>query len=179
MENGNLELRAELRRLTAPPDGAGLAWLNVQIQEMEKLNERLPHSVRLHTQFSPEIGEANCFMFALGIEPDSVRDMCLGNVFPGKSFMQFLLRKRHLDERDILERPVDDDIVVYLQGGVPEHAGKQRVDKVISKWGSGGTHIWEHALWDIPAEYGTEARCFAPLTTAVEIYRAWAASHGL
>jgi hypothetical protein len=75
MANGNSELRAELYRLTLPPEGADFGWLDVQVREMEALNERIPHSVRLHTRFSLPIYEVNCLMFALGIEADAVRDM--------------------------------------------------------------------------------------------------------
>jgi hypothetical protein len=50
---------------------------------------------------------------------------------------------------------------------------------VISKWGAAGTHIWRHALWDVPASYGDEARFFAASPTAVALYRRWAADHGL
>jgi len=81
-QNGNSELRAELYRLTHPPEGADFGWLDVQVREMEALNERISYSVRLHTRFSPPIYEVNCFMFALGIEADAVSDMRLGPVFP-------------------------------------------------------------------------------------------------
>ena len=77
MANGNSELRAELHRLTLLPEGADFGWLDVQVREMEALNERIPHSVRLYTLFSPPIYEVNCFMFALGIEADAVSDMRL------------------------------------------------------------------------------------------------------
>jgi hypothetical protein len=91
MTNGNSELRAELYRLTLPPEDADLGWLDVQVREMEALNERIPHSVRLHRRFSLPIYEVNCFMFALGIEADAVSDMRLGPVFPGKQFVESLL----------------------------------------------------------------------------------------
>jgi hypothetical protein len=42
-----------------------------------------------------------------------------------------------------------------------------------------GTHIWRHALWDVPASYGDEARFFAALPTAVALYQRWAADRGL
>jgi hypothetical protein len=45
--------------------------------------------------------------------------------------------------------------------------------------GAAGTHIWQHALWDVPASYGDDARFFAALPTAVALYRRWAADRGL
>jgi hypothetical protein len=179
MTSGNPELRAELHHLTIPPKGTGIEWLDVQIQQMDELNKRLPHSVPVHTPFSLAIYELNCFMFALDIDPRAVSDMCLGPVFPGKKFVQFLLAHTHLRERTAQEGSQDGDIVIYFRNGVPEHAGRLEASMVISKWGSEGTHIWQHALWDVPAIYGDEAGFFAPLPTAVAIYRAWAADQGL
>jgi hypothetical protein len=173
MANGNHKLRAELQRLTVPPEGADLSWLDAQIREIEALNERIPHSVQLHERCSPAIGEANCFMFALGIEADAVRDKCLGQVFPGKRFVEFLLANEHLCEVE------GGPIAIYFRNGVPEHAGTWDGDTLVSKWGGGGSNIWRHALWDVPASYGNEVRFFAPLPTAVDLYRSWATDHGL
>jgi hypothetical protein len=69
-------------------------------------------------------------------------------------------------------------IVIYLRDGAPEHAGRWGGAAVISKWGAAGTHIWQHALWDVPASYGDDARFFAALPTAVALYRRWAADRG-
>ena len=159
MANGNSELRAELYRLTLPPEGADLGWLDVQVREMEALNERIPHSVRLHRRFSPPIYEVNCFMFALGIEADAVSDMRLGPVFPGKQFVESLLANGDLRE---------------VEGGVPSSsifATARRRCRPMGwcrrdlEMGAAGTHIWRHALWDVPASYGDEARFFAALPT--------------
>lgn len=173
MTTGNPELRAELQRLTVPPGDAGIEWLDVQILEMEELNKRIPHSVRLHTRLSRAILELNCFMFALDIAPDAVADMCLGHIFPGQRFVKFLLAREHLRETEA------GTIAIYFRDGLPEHAGKRDGGTVISKWGSGGTHIWEHALWDVPAEYGDEVRFFAGLPGVVDLYLKWAEAHGI
>ena len=174
MTSGNPELRAELQRLTVPPDGAGMEWLDVQIQEMEELNKRIPHSVRLHTRFSEAIYDYNCFMFALGIAPEAVSDMRLGRIFPGEKFVRFLLEHGHLREIK-----TQGPIVIYFRDGIPAHAGKHGAGNVISKWGAGGTHIWQHTLWDVPTEYGNEARSFASLPGVVDLYLKWAAEQGL
>jgi hypothetical protein len=174
MTSGNAELRAELQRLTVPPKGAGIEWLDVQIHEMKDLNERIPHGVRLHTRFLEAIYDLNCFMFALGIAPEAVSDMRLGQIFPGQRFVQFLLADGYLRETK-----ADGPIAIYFRDSIPEHAGTHDAGNVISKWGAGGTHIRRHPLWDVPAEYGNEVRLFASLPTAVEIYRTWAAARGL
>jgi hypothetical protein len=174
MTSGNAELRAELQRLTVPPQDPGIEWLDLQIQEMEELNNRIPHSVRLRTRYSEAIKEYNCFMYALDIAPDEVRDMCLGWIFPGQKFVQFLLANGHL--REVKREPY---LVIYFRDGLPQHAGKLEGQKVISKWGAGATHVWQHDLWDVPVEYGEKARFFAALPEAAELYLRWAASQGL
>jgi hypothetical protein len=174
MQDGNTKLRAELQRLTVPPDGATIEWLNVQIREMHELSKRIPHSVRLQTRFSEAIHDFNCFMFALDIAPEAVSDMRLGRIFPGQRFIEFLLANNHL--REVKTAP---SIVIYFSDGVPQHAGKFDAGTVVSKWGAGGTHIWQHDLWHIPSDYGDESRIFASLPGAVDLYRTWAADQGL
>jgi hypothetical protein len=174
MTSGNPKLRAELQRLTVPPKGAGIEWLDVQIEKMEELKGRLPHGVRIHSRFSEAIYDLNCFMFALGMAPEVVSDMRLAQIFPGQTFVRSLLADGHLRETK-----ADGPIAIYFRDGIPEHAGKREDGNVISKWGAGGTHIWRHPLWDVPSEYGNEVRLFANLPTAVELYRAWAADRGL
>jgi len=174
MQAHNAKLRTELQRLTVPPDGATLEWLNVQIRAMQELNERIPHSVRLHRRFSEAIYDFNCFMFALDIAPDAVSDMRLGRIFPGQEFIEFLLANDHL--REVKTAP---SIVIYFRDGIPQHAGKFDDGMVVSKWGAGGTHIWQHDLWHVPSDYGDESRHFASLPEAVDLYLSWAADHGL
>ncbi|KRP89223.1 hypothetical protein AOQ73_26745 [Bradyrhizobium pachyrhizi] len=174
MQAGNAKLRTELQRLTMPPDGATLEWLDVQIREMQELNKRIPRSVRLHTRFSEAIYEFNCFMFALDVAPNAVRDMRLGRIFPGQNFIEFLLASYHL--REVKTAP---SIVIYFHDGIPQHAVKFDGRSVVSKWGAAGTHIWQHDLWRIPSDYGDESLLFASLPDAVDLYRTWAADQGL
>lgn len=75
MQKGNHTLRDELQRLTEPPQDAQGEWLDVQIREIEALNRRIPHSVRVHTKYSREIYDLNCFMFALGITVDDADEV--------------------------------------------------------------------------------------------------------
>jgi hypothetical protein len=113
-------------------------------------------------------------MFALDIEPHAVSDMRLGPVFPGEKFVRSLLAEGRL-----IETTTKSSIVIYFRDDTLLHAGKMDAKNVISKWGAGGTHIWQHNLWDVPARYGDKARFFASLPTAVELYLKWAADQGL
>lgn len=124
MTCGNGKLRTELQRLTVPPNGAGINWLDVQVREMDELNKQIPHSVRLHTRFSEAIYEYNCFMFAFDIAPEAIRDMREGHIFPGQEFVQFLLAKNYL--REVKTGP---SIVIYSRDGIPQHAGSSHPTK--------------------------------------------------
>jgi len=119
-------------------------------------------------------------MYALGIEADAVRDMCLGHVFPGVEFISALMRDT-LNFRGEGQAAVGD-IAIYLDNGAPRHAGKVGADgAIISKWGSGRTHVWRHGLWEIPHHYGDQVRFAKPLPVgqAIAAYREWAAERGL
>jgi hypothetical protein len=103
-------------------------------------------------------------MFAIGI---TVSDAYEVMAFPDKDFMRFLLAG-HLCEAD-----GEGPIIIYFRDGAPEHAGSWREGAVVSKWGFGRTHIWQHALWDVPTSYGDEARFFKSLPNVFELYRSW------
>lgn|SRR6266478_4195215 len=173
MANGNSELRAELYRLTLPPEGVDLGWLDVQVREMEALNERIPHSVRLHRRFSPPIYEVNCFMFALGIEADAVSDMRLGPVFPGKQFVESLLANGDLRE---------------VEGGSHRHlfsrrragdAGRWGGAAVISKWGRPGPTSGDMPCGMCRHPTATKHASLRRCRPVVALYRRWAADRGL
>jgi len=175
----NSDLRSELERLTTPTCNDLDEWVGKQVDEIEKLRQRIPHSVRLYQRWSLSIHELNCFMFALDIHPDAVRDKCSNKVFPGSSFTKSLLRDGFLHQRSQLTKAEDGAVILYFTGDEPKHAGKINAGAVISKWGSGGTSIWRHALWDIPTSYGEEMRLYTPQSDIEEKYRRWATENGL
>jgi hypothetical protein len=162
MQKGKPTLRDELQRLTEAPQDADLGWLDVQIREIEALNKQIPHSVRVRTRYSREIYDLNCFMFALGITVSDANEVmaCLD-----KHLMMLLLAS-HLSKAD-----GEGPIIIYFRDGMPEHAGRWREGTVVSKWGSHCTHIWQHALWDIPTSYGSDAQFFKALPNASELYK--------
>ena len=179
VEKSSPELRAELSRLTHPAEDAELEWLDFQIREIAALNEWHPHSVALHTPSTDATAKMNCFTYALDIDPDAISDMCLGKVFPGSEFVSTLMRSA-LCATDGAET---GGIVLYLDSAnLPRHAGKiGGGGRIISKWGACRTHIWEHGLWEVPIEYGDEARFFECPTPgmAAQCYLTWAKAKGL
>ncbi|MGO8914341.1 MAG: hypothetical protein ACLQJR_00370 [Stellaceae bacterium] len=120
-------------------------------------------------------------MFALDIETDAIRDRCQGQlIFPGKKFIRAMEEKELLHAKALSPSDAaEGDILIYYRNGAPEHAGILTSNRVISKWGSGPTHIWEHGIYEVPESYGDEVRVFRPRRDTVKLYRAWASSYGI
>jgi len=163
---GYARLRNELSRLVGPPDGATVEWLNAQIRNMDALRGKYEHSIQLCMHADQADDEANCFIHALGIDVDDVRELCSDKVFPNSRFVTSLLNgpmaKKSIDVR----QRKNGDIVIYFDAsGKPVHAGVCKGNHVISKWGTGLTHVWAHGLWEVPVEYGNRVRVFRPIST--------------
>ena len=119
-------------------------------------------------------------MFALGIEADAVRDKVEGEIFPGKKFVRTLVQTRFLCAKAVSpSAAAEGDILIYYRNGEPTHAGQSASTRVISKWGSGATHIWEHPIYEVPESYGDKVLVFGQRRDAVELYRAWASANGV
>ena len=171
MTSRNSELRKELDLLTTPPESltaaspaaAWEAWLAEQVRNIAELAGTHPHSIRLHTQGTPA-ERRNCFAIALGLDPEAT----FGSgsyVAPGSKFVRDLCKSRILERKVMApSEAAETDILIYLDGVCPRHAGKWDNGKVISKWGHGPTHVWKHALWDLPESYGHDVGVFRPIS---------------
>ena|GEM_PF-1956200 len=111
----------------------------------------------------PEADRYNSFGFALDLA-DSERHIAVAthfrNIHADNVFVIYLLKNGGLEEVQP-ESLHKGDIVIYFHNADPTHAGKIFGDRVISKWGLG--NLWEHALFEIPASYGTDVRYFRAL----------------
>ena len=87
------------------------------------------------------------------------------------SYSSYLI-ERHLTEIEQNEIQ-DGDYIIYFDNGKPQHAGRIRNNKVVSKWGM--YHLWEHGIWEIPIEYGDTVRFFTqiPLEECVSAFKTW------
>ena len=147
-------LRAALQRITDPPLNSGLERLETQIKEIANLKTRYPHDIWLHTKFTCAMRELNCFMYALGMSADHVREKCDAGVFPGAKFVKWLVDSNVLLPA-FSEVKTDTNLVIYFgQADCPTHAGWIQGVRVTSKWGSGCTHIWTHGIFEVPSGYG-------------------------
>jgi hypothetical protein len=76
-------------------------------------------------------------------------------VFAGRRFVEWLLKNRLVE----FQRPVPGCLVLYFTGDVWQHVGVVAGEgRVISQWGT--FPVYEHALFEVPARYGNEARFF-------------------
>jgi hypothetical protein len=180
MTMGCQRLRIELEHLTiAPDDVIGRQrvdkWLDDQIEAVAALRERYPHSITLHARSNTAIEEMNCFMYALGLKTDAAREFCDGNsIFPRANFVSSLIGT-------VIKRKTDDaangDLVIYFdEMQRPLHAGIWKAGRIISKWGSGITHVWEHEPFEIPSSYGNRVEVFGQVSPqqAVSAFQEWA-----
>jgi hypothetical protein len=179
MTKGLFELRAELSRLTAaPPTGAGIEWLEYQIREIEALRRTFAHSIAVEVRASVATQRTNCVMHALGIKAEEIEEWCNNsNVHPGLDFMAWLANERLIARSIGPDEAVDGDIIVYLGDDLrPLHAASAKQGLIISKWGSGATHVWRHGVFEVPSGYGSDARVYEriPPREAVSAFREWA-----
>jgi len=129
--------------------------------EIERLREEIAHSIELLEGAAP-ISDYTCAVHAFDLIQDptyeSVATFGLCKTFAGKEFIHFLLDQELLEERALDDR-AGGRLLMYFEGGDFQHIGTLLAEnRLVSKWGMG--HLWEHGIWEVPANYGDELRLF-------------------
>lgn len=131
-------------------------------QKIELVRVIHPHSIKALSG-PKDTPKYNCVMFALGIETDDTYlkmcYQCPDDVHANTAFVQFLI-----DRGDILEQSSAEpkSLVVYFGKEKVEHIGRVVDDgRVQSKWGTG--LLYQHAIFEVPANYGDTVRFFTPM----------------
>lgn len=131
-------------------------------QKIELVRGVHPHSIQILSGPKDTL-EYNCVMFALGIETDDkylkMLEHCPNDIHANTAFVQFLV-----DRGDILEQSHADpkSLAVYFGKEKVEHIGLITDDgRVLSKWGTG--LLYQHAIFEVPANYGDTVRFFRPM----------------
>jgi hypothetical protein len=174
------KLREKLDELTHPPAGANAEWLDQQVVEIEQLKAMFPHSIELFQKATIEIANLNCYMYALGMSYEDI-EYCVTceEDLPSSTFVESLISSEILLQCSSDFSDTDDGaVVIYFNDETcltPTHAGIKAGDKVISKWGWGGTHIWKHPPLEVPTQYGGYIKLYTPLTSvaAERAYTSW------
>jgi len=111
----------------------------------------------------PDFKTFNCYAYALGIAGLSrykeIVERHQDSTLANSIFVSHVLDRNELKE--INEQDVTSgDIVFYYANGSLKHGGKigGAPKTVHSKWGH--CEIFEHALWDVPTDYGNSVKYF-------------------
>jgi hypothetical protein len=167
-------LRNRLQEVTHNPD---IATHRIGIEAMRPV---FHHTIDVITNENDNLA-FNCVMFALGLEADAeyfaMATHCPQEVHASTQFLHFLADRGELVERQF---GVPGSLIAYLEDGRFRHIGKMADDgRVRSKWGIG--HLYEHAVFEVPASYGTTVRFFAPmaLDDALDAFFAYAQACGV
>ncbi len=135
-----------------------------------ELKNKIPHQIaEVHGETPGNLlgNEFNCFEFALDlILSDEYKD-CLDYqqgwkirpVGGDASFAKYLIDNLFLKER--AKAGDGSNIIVYFDLNGPTHAGKLNTGVVTSKWGCG--LLLQHAINEVPSNYGNEARLYQDL----------------
>jgi hypothetical protein len=146
---------------------------------IEALRAEYPHTIR---EVAAGDRRFNCFAFALGLwRSANYFRVAAGseepNVFADTPFVHHLVDSGFLVTAECRSAP--DQLVIYSRLRNITHAGTLSAGRVTSKWGTG--KYFEHAIREVPANYGDEVCCFElPLLPAVEAeFLNYAAAQGV
>lgn len=149
-------LRTLLQKITDCPN------VGTHANQIEQLRTVYPHSIKILSGPNDDLGY-NCFMLALGIETDDkylrMLYRCPSSVHANTAFVQFLVDRRNILEQSNAE---PKSLVVYSGKEKVEHIGLITDDgRVLSKWGT--SLLYQHAIFEVPANYGDTVRFFTPM----------------
>jgi hypothetical protein len=124
------------------------------LKEIEGLRAAHTHTIR----FVEKRRDQTCATYAFSLTDDptyrAVAGLC--NIYAGKEFMRWAIDS-HLQE---VSEPHEGCLVSYFFGAEWKHIGVI-VDsaRVVSKWGT--YPLYEHALAEVPEDYGSQVAFYA------------------
>ena len=171
---GNQQLRNTLQQII---DNNREGKVSIQITLIESLSTILPHTIRLEEEAklnNDKSWQYNCFTYAFRLweSPEFVDiNEHFSFLLPNSSFVSYLIAG-HLTQT-VQDDVKDDDYIIYFLNDEPQHAGRIRKDKIVSKWGM--YHLWEHGIWEIPIQYGDRVCFFEQISIeeCVSAFKTW------
>ena len=150
---------------------------------VDALMSEIPHTI-VPVQSVHDLFTFTCLVHVLGFTGQdqylAVAGLGVDKVFAGKAFASWLLRYGSLIEVNPSDAVIDS-LVVYLDGhGEFIHVGLSKLNsRVESKWGQLG--LYEHGLFEVPANYGDTVRYYKhlPYPAAIKLFYDFAAENGL
>lgn len=140
-----------------------------------KVEAEYGHSIRMLEADPAWLRTFNCYAFALGLaEHPRYQGLVAAHqnsALASSAFVAQLLANGNLQEIDQVQ---PGDIALYLVAGSVAHAAVIAVGegRLHSKWGP--NELYDHALWEVPASYGSEVRFFRrpPVATTIDLLEA-------
>lgn len=140
---------------------------NIQIQIINDLKNKCPHSIELIEQINENPADYrecdnktyfNCYMYCFDLSYGDImdRNRLVVERIPNEEYVISLINQ-FLSEIGP-KKANNGDYIIYFDEK-PVHAGRfLRSGKVVSKWGD--YHIWEHAPLEVPLGYGSKVKYF-------------------
>lgn len=149
---------------------------------VDALMSEIPHSI-VPVQSAHDLFTFTCLVHALGftgqVQYLAVAGLRLDKVFAGKAFASWLLQSGSLTEVSLSDAVIGS-LVIYFDGdGEFVHVGLSKFNsRVESKWGQLG--LYEHGLFEVPANYGDTVRYYKhlPYPVAIKLFYDFAAENG-
>ena len=147
---------------------------------IEQLRHVFAHSIEIVPSPTP-INRYTCAMYAFDlVEDEEYKTIVLASpapVYASTGFVQRLIDHGTLRR---LDEPQADHLVVYRLDHAVTHIGRTLTrERVESKWGIG--HLYRHALFEVPSQYGDECEFYATIdaNVALDELATFARDHGV
>jgi hypothetical protein len=154
--SGNATLRDKL------DEASSIRLPQVYIETLERLRREFSHSILILPDGSDRITRFNCFAYGLGLwqHDDYIRRVNAANnsAIVNSLFVRAILDDGTLREIDAAEA-TSGDVLLYFHEEAVTHAAVVGENQTCrSKWG--GNEVHQHGLWEVPAQYGDQVRCY-------------------
>jgi hypothetical protein len=162
--SGNVALRLAL------DEASKLRFRHEYIETLERLRREFGHSISMLPDGRNRIARFNCFAYGLGLweHVDYIRrvDAAENSAIVNSQLVRAMLDDGTLEEINAAVA-TPGDVVLYFHKEVVTHAAVVGTEQTYrSKWG--GNEVHQHALWEVPAQYGDLVRYYrAPDASAV------------
>ena len=174
----NLKLRQCLKQITRDEQDV---WKHIELVEALRPEHR--HSIHaVKPQGQGQVHRYKCAVYAFDLVQDptyiKIATYDSSEAYAGTEFVEYVLNNGLLTKlAESSQEP--GDLAIYFENKKVKHIGKVKSDnRIISKWGRG--LLWEHDIFEVPADYGNEKRFYAqPSTcTGLDLFCEYARTQG-
>ena len=149
---------------------------------VDALMSEIPHTI-VPVQSVHDLFTFTCLVHALGftgqVQYLAVAGLRVDKVFAGKAFASWLLRSGSLAEVNPSDAVIGSLVMYFGGDGEFINVGLSKLNsRVESKWGQLG--LYEHGLFEVPANYSDTVRYYKhlPYPVAIKLFYDFAAENG-